>query len=176
MRIDLPDSMRSVLRRAPVYTPALIGLEGSEELALAMRVENLAPFRRADLLITVRLVVWCSDQGTWVVVIAFRVVDDPRNPCEGDAYLNPRQAADHTLLHRLARQERFPLLFLSKDLLEAVGKQVSWSPQQRGEVAAVLASVERSLTGSLGAGKWDPDFERAKVEFQRRYTVADLLA
>jgi hypothetical protein len=144
--------------------------------ALVLRVERLKPFRHERLPITVQLAAECSPEHTWVVAIAFRVADNPRKPLEGDAYLNPRQEGDHALLLRLTRQHRFPLIFLSPDLRQAVGKTVSWSEQQRQEVQQLLALIPAVGLVSSIEGSWDPDFEQAKRAFQARYSVQQLLS
>ena len=175
MNFSLPTAARSLLLRLPLYTPALLGLEGQEITALVLRVEDLQPFRQVRLPIRLRLAAWCSGQGTWVVTLAFRVVDDLTSPLEGDAYLNPRQAEDHRLLRHLTMQERLPFVFFRPDLKGTVGKTVSWPSQQRTEVQQLLISIDPTLTGSSLAGNFDPDFYRATQEFQSLYSIQELL-
>lgn len=100
--------------------------------------------------------------------VAFRVAD-----MEGDAYLNPRQQGDRENLERLTRQTRFPFVFCDKLLMEAVGKSVSWSEQQRKEMQAVLDILE--IPGAI-EGSFDPDFQQAKDLFQAQFSVRDILA
>lgn len=174
-RIAIPEPNRSLLLRMPLYTPVLLGLEGRNETGLVMRVDDLTTFRKPELPITIKLVAWRSGQGTWLICIVFRVVDNPQDPLEGDAYLNPRQTSDYEMLLRLSLQKTLPLIFLSPDLHDAVGKQISWRDAQREQVFRAVMVIQKDLRGGKLSGSFDPDFEEAKKEFQARFTVRELL-
>ncbi|MBI2997902.1 MAG: hypothetical protein HYY46_05535 [Deltaproteobacteria bacterium] len=171
-RVVIPEPQRALLLRMPSYTPLLLGLERRNETALTMRVEDLASFRKPELPIQVGFVLYRSEAGMWLVCVPFRIIDKPEDPLEGDAYINPRQASDYALLENLARQNIFPVVLLSPDLKDAVVKGIPWRLQ--GEATNALGAVDASVAGKLG-GNWDPDFERAKREFQGRFTVRELL-
>jgi hypothetical protein len=160
----------------PVYTPVLLSLVDREMAALTIRVDDLSSFRKPKVLITVKFVAHRSKQGTWVVCVAFRVADNPQDPLEGDAYLNPRQAGDYECLLEMSRQGIFPLVFMSRDLRDAVGKWLPWRDAQREEVFRAIMTMRKDLTGEKLGGVFDPDFEQAKREFQSRHTVTDLLS
>ena len=162
--------IRNTVLAMPLWTPALVAME--DELSLVLRTDNLRSFQK-PLPITVRVVSWRSREGTWVVCVAFRVMEDPKNPVEGAAYLNPQQAEDWEHLQRLSRQTRVPFVFCDKTLLEAVGKAVPWTTPQQQEVRAL---VERIGFPGEGDGTFDPDFQRAKDAFQAQFSVRDLLA
>lgn len=155
----------------PTYTPALLAAE--EYLTLVLRVDKLAPFRK-PLPLMARVVAWQHSGGAWVVAVAFRVTDNLKDPMEGDAYLNPRQAEDWENIKRLSRQDKFPFIFCNSSLTEATGKAVPWTPQQHGEVQKLIDTIDPELAGRL-SGSYDPDFQVAKQEFQKLFTVGELL-
>ncbi|MBI3058894.1 MAG: hypothetical protein HYY81_06235 [Deltaproteobacteria bacterium] len=171
-RVVSPEPQRALLLRMPTHTPVLWGLEGRNETTLAMRVDSLDGFRKAELPVQVGFALYRSGDGTWLVCVPFRIVDNPESPLEGGAYLNPRQAGDYVLLENLARQNMFPVVLLSPDLRDAVAKAVPW--RLKGEATKALGAVDASLAGKLTGG-WDSDFEAAKREFQARFSVAELL-
>lgn len=163
--------VRRILLQMPTYTPSLLAT--GDDLALVIRVEKLAPFRK-PLPLMVRVVTWQHGGGAWLVTVAFRVTDNPKDPMEGDAYLNPRQAEDWANIERLSKQTRFPFIFCNPSLTEAVGKAVPWTAQQQGEISELIRTINSDLVGRLG-GDYDPDFQVAKDEFQRLYGVKELL-
>lgn len=173
MRPQFPPPVKKILLQMPLYTPAILGTENGYA-ALILRVEKLKSFR-GDYPIMVRLATWQSLGGTWIVAVAFRVYDNPKDPMEGDAYLNPRQADDWETLHMLTTQDRFPILFCNPKLTEAVGKATPWTDQEHKEVQQLCDTIDKTLAGKL-SGLFDPDFQKAKDEFQRQYSVKDLLA
>jgi hypothetical protein len=87
---------RKLLLQAPLLTPVLLGFEGQDLTALALRVDHLQPFRQNGGPITVKLAAWKATRGMWVVAVAFRVANDSRRPLEGATHLNPQQATDLT--------------------------------------------------------------------------------
>lgn len=176
MQITIPELNRSVLLQMALYTPVLLGLADRNETALTMRVDDLTSFRKPELPITIKFTAYRSRLGTWVVCVAFRVVDNPQDPLEGDAYLNPRQAQDYEMLLSLSRQKIFPIILLASDLCDAVGKRISWPDAQREEVFRAIMEMQKDLKGGKLSGSFDPDFEQAKIAFQNTYTVNDLLA
>lgn len=91
MKVAIPDPQRSLLLKMPLYTPVLLGLQDRKKTALTIRVDNLASFRKPELPIQVGFCLYRSEAGTWLVCVPFRVFDNPKDPLEGDTYLNPRQ-------------------------------------------------------------------------------------
>jgi hypothetical protein len=152
----------------------LVGLSNLEETALAMRVTELFSFRQG-VSITVRPVGYQGKEGTWVVALIFRIAGGAMEPLEGAAYINPRQTNDLYLLHNLAKQESFVLLFVSPRVKVMIGQKVPWSVQQRQEVRLLLAQISHWQQEQLPAGSADVDFVRARQEFERLYSINNLL-
>ena len=176
MKIAIADPQRSILLGMPTYTPFLLGLEGRNDTAVIIRVDDLASFLETELPITIKFVAYRGRLGAWVVCVAFRVVDDAHDPLEGDTYLNPRQAFDYELLLKLSRQKIFPIIFLAPDLRDAVGKRISWRDTQREEVFRAVMAMQKDLRGEKLTGNYDPDFGTAKEEFQKSFSLRDLLS
>ncbi len=175
MHVTIPETNRRALLSLPLYTPVLLGLADREVTSLTIRVDDLQSFRQAEIPITIKFVAHRSTQGTWVMCVAFRVADNPHEPLEGDAYLNPRQREDYENLLALARQKIFSLIFLAADLSDAVGKQISWGEAQREEVFRAIMTMRKDLAGEKLSGGFDSDFEQAKIAFQNMHSVGDLL-
>ncbi|MBI3303308.1 MAG: hypothetical protein HYZ72_14680 [Deltaproteobacteria bacterium] len=176
MKASIPQTYRAALLQLPVLTPILIGLEKPEETGLAMRVPNLFSFRRAGIPISIRPVGYQGKEGTWVVVIAFGIAAERTPLMEGAVYVNPLQEDEHRLLQHLAKQERLPFLFLSPRLKVAVRQDAGWSVYHRQEVRMLLAQMGHSRPDKKPVREVDPDFERARKEFESLYSVKTLLA
>lgn len=169
MIIDL--SLKSKLLAIPLFTPVLIAASGVALTALFLRCDSLDTFRQAGLRMQVAFAGFEHD-GNCLACVAFRVFDRPDDPLEGDAYLNPRQAADRDALKNLILQTQIPLVFLSKNLKEQVAKAVTW---QTTSQAAARDVFERSASVGVLAGSFDPEFQKAKECFQSLYTVKSIL-
>jgi hypothetical protein len=176
MKANIPQAYRTALLQRPLSTPTLIGLEKPEETAVAMRVTDLFSFRRQGIPITTRAIGYQGKEGIWVVAVAFCLARNPAAPFAGVAYVNPRQASDLHLLQCLAKQERLPFLFLSPHLKVTVRQNASWDVHHRQEVRLLLAQIGHLRSVQETAGSMDPDFECARQEFQRLYSVKTLLA
>jgi hypothetical protein len=175
MKATLVQAHRTALLQTPLATPVLIGLEKSQEAALAIRVTDLFSVRRQGLPITVRAIGYQGKEGTWIVAVAFRIAGTPVAPFAGAAYVNPRQEDGLRLLQRLATQERLPFLFLSPSLRVVVRQEAGWSVHHRQEVRLLLAQMAHVQTNKRLTGGEDLDFERAKKEFQDLYSIKTLL-
>ena len=168
----LHDSIKQILLKLPVYTPTLIGAPDERMAALLLRVDSLQQgFKPKGLKFQVAFAGY-EHEGSYLACVAFRVFDNPTDPLEGDAYLNPRQESDRKALEYLTEQERFPFVFLSSDLKREVAKSISWQPKSR---AAAREVFERSEGVSLIGGSFDPEFQTAKNYFQRLYSVKAIL-
>jgi len=132
--------------------------------------------RREGLPITVRLVGYQGREGVWLVAVAVRIATDADSLLEGIAYLNPRQADDYHLLHHLAQQEGFPLLFLNDSLKVGVGQEVVWSVHNRQQVRVLLHQLDHILPELREDGGADADFSAIRQEFHARHSVQSLLA
>jgi len=175
MKATLVQAHRTALLQTLLATPVLIGLEKSQETALAMRVTDLFSFRRQGLPITVKAIGYQGKEGTWVVTVAFRIAGTPVAPFEGAAYANPRQEDGLRLLQRLATQERLPFFFLSPHLKVVVRQEAGWSVHHRQEVRLLLAQMAHVQTSKRLTEGEGLDFERAKKEFQDLYSIKTLL-
>jgi hypothetical protein len=163
------------LLRAPLQTPLVVGLEKPEETALAFRTTDLFSFRRSGLSLTVKPIGYQGKEGAWVVAIIFRISDLPTGALEGAAYLNPRKVHDLQLLQSLTKQERVLLFSYSPRLRGMVSRTAAWTVDQRQDLRLILAQMSRAPFGSHLEHETDPDFERVRQEFERIYTVKNLL-
>jgi len=174
--ISIDKESWAVLREEPLYSARFIDREGSEELALVTRVEELDAFLEASPPLTLNLTTWCSPQGTWVVALAYCL-----NPTWGGAkggvfYLNPRQTADAEILQKFVRQESVPVIFLSADVSEHLTVGSVQPPQELAHWQQRIDKLHHALAGELFTGDYDPDFALAQQDFQARYRLHDLLA
>ncbi len=176
MKINVATGYHARLRRQAFYTPTLVGLSGRRKTGLAMRVRELFSFRREGLPITVRLVGYQGREGVWLIAVAFRIAADAQSLLEGIAYLNPRQADDYHLLHNLAQQEGFPLLFLNESLKVGVGQEVVWSVYNRQQVRILLHQLDHVLPELREGGGADTAFNAVHQDFHARHSVQTLLA
>lgn len=176
MKVSIPQSYRAVLLQTPPATPICISLGNPAETALAMRVAELFSFRRAGIAITAKPVGYQGKEGIWVVALAFRVASRPAAPFESVAYLNPRRAEDLLLLQHLTKQDQLPFVFFSPHLKVSVRQAAPWSVEQRYEVRMLLARFDHGKREREQGNETDPDFEKAKAEFRRLYSVRTLLS
>ena len=176
MKVNVAAGYHARLRRQAFYTPILVGLAGRRKTGLAMRVPALFSFRREGLPITVRLIGYQGREGVWLVAVAFRIAADARFLLEGIAYLNPHQADDYHLLHNLAQQEGFPLIFLNDSLKVGVGQEVVWSVYNRQQVRVLLHQLDHVLPELREDGAVDPAFSAIRREFHTCHSVQTLLA
>ena len=66
MKATLVQAHRTALLQTLLATPVLVGLEKSQETALAMRVTDLFSFRRQGLPITVKAIGYQGKEGTQI--------------------------------------------------------------------------------------------------------------
>ena len=176
MKVNIAKGYHARLYQQAFYAPILVGLTGRRKTGLAMRVRELFSFRREGLPITVRLVGYQGREGVWLVAVAVRIATDAESLLEGIAYLNPRQADDYHLLHHLAQQEGFPLLFLNDSLKVGVGQEVVWSVHNRQQVRVLLHQLDHVLPELREDSGADADFSAIRQEFHARHSVQSLLA
>jgi hypothetical protein len=96
------------------------------------------------------------------------IVDQPQNPYRFESFLNVGHEDDARLLEQLLVQEQLYLTFYGEDLAHRFTKVVGQSEAQRAELAEVVA-VARAHWERIPEG--ERDVERAKVAFQRRFTL-----
>lgn len=167
----LSDSVKKGVLSLPTYTPTLLGAPDERITALLLRVDSVQNFKPKRLKFQVSFAGY-EHEGTHLACVAFRVFDNPTDPLEGDAYLNPLQESDRQALEYLTEQERLPFVFLSSDLRREIAKTISWQEKSRQTAREVF---ERSASAGLLTGSFDPNFQRAKEAFQAKYSVKDLL-
>jgi hypothetical protein len=174
MTVSIAPIYHTALLQTPLSTPTLIGLEKSDETALALRVADLFSFRRPGLPITARPIGYQGKEGPWVVVLAFAMKREILPLREGAVYVDPLQDEGHLLLQRLGKQDRFPFLFCSPRLKVVVSQDAPWSVQHRQEIRLILAQIGHRSHYRSGESS-NADFERAKQEFQRLYSLRTFL-
>ena len=157
-------------------TPTIVSLAKPEEAGLAIRTANLFSFRRQGLPILIRPISYQGKEGVWVAALAFHLSDSHGNALEGAVYLNPRNAGDSHLLRCLIKQDRLPTLFLSPHLQVGVIHDAEWTVPQRQELRQLLAQALPLGSSSVTVNQAeDLDFERGKREFEKSYSVKQLL-
>ena len=176
MGIIIAKESWAVLREEPLYSARFIDREGTEEIALVVRVEELDSFLEAHLPLTLTLTAWRSPQSTWVVALAYQLHPTFGEAKAGVFYLNPRQAADAEILRKLPQQESLCVIFLSVDCSEHYTVGVVQPPQELAHWQQLIENINQTLAGEQPAEDYDPAFEAARQEFQARYSVPDLLA
>jgi hypothetical protein len=160
----------AVLRDEPLYSARFIDCEGTEEIALIVRVEALDWFLEVHPPLTLDLTTWRSSQGTWGVVIAYQLHPVFGGAKGGIFYLNPRQAADAEILRKLLQQEGVPVIFLSEDCHEHYTVRVVQDPRELDRWQHLVADMNHALAGAQLVDGHDPGFEAALQEFQLHRT------
>jgi hypothetical protein len=164
----------SLLQQEPLYSARFIDSEGSQEIVLVARVEDLESFMEVEPHATLNLTVWCSPQDTWVVALAY-LLHCAFAEAKGEIfYLNPRQTSDSEILRKLLRQETLHVIFFSADLSEHLTVGVVQPPQKLAHWQQLVENVNRLLTGEKLAGDFDPDFALAQRDFQAHFNEQDL--
>jgi hypothetical protein len=153
----------------------VVSLEKPEETGLALRIANLFSFRRPGLPLLVRPLSYQGKEGIWLAALAFRIAGSRTASLAGAAYLNPRNAYDLRLLHHLTKQDRFPVLFFSPTLRVIISQAAEWTVHQRQELRVMLTQAAHAPVGGATSKEADPDFERARQEFEKIYSIEKLL-
>lgn len=175
-RVRIPRSYQALLSQLPLATPMLIRLENPQQVALAMRVSDLFVLRRTGTTPTAQLVGYQGKEGVWVVALVFGLISGRATLCSGTVYLNPKRAADLSLLRPLTIQERLPFVFSSPRCTTTVRRDGPWSVRQRQEARMLLARLDLSCAERDVESDGDPMFEAAKAEFQRLYPSTTFLS
>lgn len=159
----------AVLREEPLYSARFIDREGTEELALVIRVEVLDFFLDASLPLALDLTTWQSPQEIWVVAISYRLHPTFGSTQTGVFYLNPRQLADAELLRKLLQQETLSVIFLSADCEEHYTVGVVLDPQALGGWRQQLDEINQVKGRKTFTDEVDADFELAMRELQAQH-------
>ncbi len=151
----------------------MVELRGGRETALAMRVEEVFSYRRPLQPFLLNCVGYQAKGGVWVVALAFQLGAESERHIAGQVYLNPLQNQDAVLLQHLALQERFVFVFLNMSLSGGVGQERVWSMEERYRVRLLLNQTGRAVSQQPVNTL---EFERAKAEFDARFSFSQLLA
>ena len=158
----------AVLRDEPFYSARFIDREGTEEIAVVVRVEALDWFMEVYPPLTVNLTTWCSPQGTWVVIIAYQLRPTFGGAKGGTFYLNPRQSADAEILRKFLQQEDLPAIFLSEDCSEHYTVKIVQDPQELNHWRALIDTMGQALAGEGLTNEEDEDFALAVEELEHQ--------
>ena len=164
-----------VLQDEPFYSARFIDRDGTEELALVVRVEELEWFIDSGLPLRLTLTMWRSSDGVWLAAIAYQLHPSFGDLKSGVFFLNPRQAADATILYKLPQQERLTVIFLTADCATHYTLGVPQDAEEREQWRQRIQQVGQTEAGEMLDGEMDPLFEAALDEFQSRYDVDDIL-
>lgn len=146
----------AVLREEPLYSARFIDREGTEDLALVIRVEMLDFFFDKYPPLTLEVNPWRSSQGVWVIIATYQVPSPAGPPQMGVFYLNPRQAGDSEVLRKLSQRDTLSIIFLSEDCREHYTVSIPHDPQTFEQWQAQLIAIAQEVQKPLLTG--DPDF------------------
>ena len=173
MKVELDSRSHQRLRTTAPDSPAVVELRGGRETALAMRVEEVFSYRRPLQPFLLNCVGYQAKGGAWVVTLAFQLGAESERRIAGRVYLNPLQDEDAVLLQHLALQERFVFVFLNTSLSGGVSQERIWSLEERYRVRLLLSRTGRAVSQQP---VHTLEFERAKAEFDVRFSLSHLLA
>lgn len=162
-----------LLQAEPLYSARFIEREGTDELALVVRVEELEWFVEAGLPVAVALCSWQSSRGVWLAAVAYELYPICGETKAGLFCVNPCQVADATLLDKLPCQKRLAVIFLSADCTTHYTIGLPQDDEQRAAWRAAIARTTPPASG-LSADQ-EAAFEAACAEFQDCYSPRDIL-
>ena len=164
-----------LLMEEPVYSVRFIDREGTQELAVVSRVEDLDWFIDAPLPLSLSLRTWQSPEEIWVVAVGYQLHPTFGGSKGGVFYLNPRQASDTAILHKLVRQDKLTVILLSEDTALHYTVSVPLSPPQLERWQAAVARLGPPAADALLDTEEDPAFNRALQAFQAQHSPDDVL-
>ena len=172
MKVALDFRSHQRLKTTAPDSPTVVELRGSRETALAMRVREVFSYRRPLQPFLLNCVGYQAKGGVWVVTLAFQLGTESERYVAGRVYLNPLQNEDAVFLQYLTLQERFVFVFLNSALSSGVSQERVWSMEERYRIR-LLSQTGRTVSqrpvNTL-------EFERAKAEFDTRFSLSRLLA
>lgn len=173
MKVELDSRSLQRLQTTAPDSPSVVELRGGSETALAMRVEEVFSYRRPLQPFVLNCIGYQATGGVWVVTLAFQLGTESERHVAGCVYLNPLCNEDAVSLRHLALQERVVFVFLNPSLSGGVSQERVWSMEERYGVRLLLSQTEREVSQQTAN---TPEFERAKAEFDARFSLSDLLA
>jgi hypothetical protein len=156
----------ALLREEPLYSARFIDREGTEELALVVRVEVLDFFFDQHPPLSLALNAWQSSQGAWVVLATYHLPSPVGPPQVGVFYLNPRQTADSEILRKISQRDTFSVIFLSEDCQEHYTVSIPHDPQTFAQWQSQFQAIVQEVQGSLLSEGADAKFEAAIQELE----------
>lgn len=96
------------------------------------------------------------------------IIDQPQNPYRFESFLNVGQEHDTRLLEELLSQEQLYLAFYGEDFAFRFVKVIDHKEGQREQLRQL---VDRAADYWRKLPEGQQDFDRAKVEFQRRFPL-----
>lgn len=163
-----------LLMEEPLYSIRFIDREGTQELAVVSRVEDLDWFIDASLPLSLSLCTWQSPKGIWVVAVGYQLHPTFGGSKGGVFYLNPRQVSDTAIVRKLVRQEKLTVILLSEDTELHYTVSVPLSPPRLERWQAAVARLGPSTANALSDAEEDPAFNRALQAFQAQYSPEDV--
>ena len=154
----------ALLREEPLYSARFIDREGTEELALVIRVEVLDFFFDLHPPLTLDLETWQSSQGAWVILVTYHLPSPVGPPQTGVFYLNPQHAADAEVLRKLSQHDTLSVIFLSEDCQEHYTLSIVHDPRTFAQWQPQLKVITQEIQKPLLTGDIDPSFEAAVQE------------
>lgn len=173
MKVELDSRSHQRLQTTAPDSPAVVELRGSRETALAMRVREVFSYRRLLQPFLLNCVGYQAKGGVWVVTLAFQLGTESERHVAGRVYLNPLRDEDAVLLQYLTLQERFVFVFLNTSLSGGVSQERVWSMEERYRIRLLLSQTGRAVSQQP---VHTLEFERAKAEFDARFSLSHLLA
>lgn len=173
MKVELDSRSHQRLQTTAPDSPAVVELRGGRETALAIRVGEVFSYRRPLQPFLLNCVGYQAKGGVWVVTLAFQLGTESERYVAGRVYLNLLQNEDAVLLQHLALQERFVFVFLNMSLSGGVSQERVWSLAERYRVRLLLSQTGRAVSQQPVN---TIEFERAKAEFDARFSLSHLLA
>ena len=164
-----------LLMEEPLYSVRFIDREGTEELAVITRVEDLDWFVEAPLPLSLSLSTWQSPEQVWVVAVGYQLHPTFGGSKGGVFYLNPRQASDAAILHKLVQQDNLVVIFLSEDTGLHYTVSVPLAPQQLEQWQGAVSQISLGSEGPLLNGEEDAVFSAALQTFQEQHSLDDIL-
>ena len=164
-----------LLQGEPFYSARFIDRDGTDELALVVRVEELEWFVESVFPLSLSCAVWQSPQGMWLVAIAYQLYPTFGETKCGLFFLNPRQQADAVILDKLPRQERLAVIFLSADCNTHYTTTLPQDVEERSRWQLRISRTKATLQSERPASEEDRVFDAAIAEFQGQHSLQEVL-
>lgn len=156
----------SLLREEPLYSARFIDREGTDELALVVRVEALDWFLDVQPPVLFDMASWRSPRGVWVVILSYQLRPNFGATKGGLFYLNPRLSAEAEVLRKLALNDSLPVVFLSEDCESHYTVTVPMDAQALSLWRGQIEEINRGLSGQPRVEEYDQEFDAAVRELQ----------